>query len=115
MSVGKENLKELPCFVPGEGVQSEDVLGQFSYAPATQTTVVTTTRTVTMNFPPLVMKAPLHLYELDPKQYPLALSPTPKCIKEFKLEVDGTPTTFQEADDTLDTLEQVWSPKMKLF
>ena len=114
MSGVKENTKELPCFTPEEGeedVESEDVLGQFSYAPATQTTVVTTTRTVTTKFPPLVLKAPKHLHELDPKQYPLASSPTPQCIKKINFGVAGRPTTFREADDTLDTLEKVWFPK----
>ena len=92
---------------PPEGIRSEDVLGQFSYAPATQTTVVTTTTTTTTNFPPIMMKAPQHLYDLDPKLYPLASSPTPTSIKKLCFDVDGTPTLFQEADDTLETLEKV--------
>ena len=92
---------------PLEGVRPDDALGQFSYAPATQTTVVTTTTTTTTNFPPILMKAPQHLYDLDPKLYPLASSPTPTSIKKLCFDVDGTPTLFQEADDTLETLEKV--------
>lgn len=92
---------------PLEGIRSDDVLGQFSYAPATQTTVVTTTTTTTTNFPPIMMKAPKHLYDLDPKLYPLASSPTPTSIKKLCFDVDGTPTLFQEADDTLETVEKV--------
>ena len=92
---------------PLEGIRPDDVLGQFSYAPATQTTVVTTTTTTTTNFPPIMMKAPQHLYDLDPKLYPLASSPTPTSIKKLCFDVDGTPTLFQEADDTLETLEKV--------
>lgn len=92
---------------PLEGIRSEDALGQFSYAPATQTTVVTTTTTTTTNFPPIMMKAPQHLYDLDPKLYPLASSPTPTSIKKLCFDVDGTPTLFQEADDTLETLEKL--------
>ena len=95
---------------PLEGIRPEDVLGQFSYAPATQTTVVTTTTTTTTNFPPIMMKAPQHLYDLDPKLYPLASSPTPTSIKKLCFDVDGTPTLFQEADDTLETLEKVCEP-----
>ena len=95
---------------PLEAIQPDDVLGQFSYAPATQTTVVTTTTTTTTNFPPIMMKAPKHLYDLDPKLYPLASSPTPTSIKKLCFDVDGTPTLFQEADDTLETLEKVCEP-----
>ena len=92
---------------PLENIRPEDVLGQFSYAPATQTTTVVTTTTTTTNFPPLRMKAPQHLYDLDPKLYPLAASPTPYSIKKLCFDVDGRPTLFQEADDTLQTLEEV--------
>lgn len=104
-SAGQTMQKE--AIQPLEGISSEDVLGQFSYAPATQTTVVTTTTTTTTNFPPIMMKAPQHLYDLDPKLYPLASSPTPTSIKKLCFDVDGTPTLFQEADDTLETLEKV--------
>lgn len=92
---------------PLEGIRPDDVLGQLSYAPATQTTVVTTTTTTTTNFPPILMKAPQHLHDLDPKLYPLASSPTPTSIKRLCFDVNGTPTMFQEADDTLETLEKV--------
>ena len=100
---------------PLEGIRPEDVLGQFSYAPATQTTVVTTTTTTTTNFPPIMMKAPQHLYDLDPKLYPLASSPTPTSIKKLCFDVDGTPTLFQEADDTLETLEKVCEHMIRLW
>ena len=100
---------------PLEGIRPEDVLGQFSYAPATQTTVVTTTTTTTTNFPPIMMKAPQHLYDLDPKLYPLASSPTPTSIKKLCFDVDGTPTLFQEADDTLETLEKVCEHMITLW
>lgn len=86
---------------------ADDMLGQFSFAPATQTTIVTTTTTTTTSFPPLMIKAPHHLHELDPKMYPLASSPTPKSIKRFCFDVGGRPTFFSEADDTRDTLEEV--------
>ncbi|KAG8531013.1 uncharacterized protein KY384_004370 [Bacidia gigantensis] len=91
-----------------------DTIGQFSYGPATQTTVVTTTTTTTTKFPPLVLRAPRHLKELDPKLYPLAASPTPRSIRKLVFEVDGQPTTFQEADDTLQTVEQLRKQKKAL-
>ena len=90
-----------------QGPSSDDMLGQFSFAPATQTTVVTTTTTTTTSFPPLVIKAPHHLHELDSKLYPLASSPTPKSIKNFHFNVAGRPTFFSEAEDTLDSLQEV--------
>jgi hypothetical protein len=85
----------------------EDVLGQFSHAPATQTTTVVTTTTTITNLSPLWMKAPQHLYYLDQKLVLFAASPTPYPIKELCFDVDGRPTLFQEADKTLQTLEEV--------
>lgn len=84
-------------------------LGQLSYAPTTQTTVVTTTTTTTTSFPPLVLNAPRHLHERDPKQYPLAASPTPQAIKEFSFITGGKQARFREADDAQNTLEKVCS------
>jgi hypothetical protein len=84
-------------------------LGQLSYAPATQTTVVTTTTTTTTSFPPLILRAPKHLYDRDPKQYPLAASPTPAAIRDFTFDVNGKPACFREADDLEGSLQQVCS------
>lgn len=92
---------------PLDSIRPNDVLGQLSYAPATQTTVVTTVTRTTTEFPPLMMKAPQHLYDLDPKLYPLASSPTPQSIKKLCFDLEGRPTLFQEADDTLLRLEEV--------
>ena len=83
------------------------VLGQLSYAPTTQTTVVTTTTTTTTKFPPLIMKAPKHLNDLDPKLYPLAGSPTPASIRKFRLNAGGHIALFEEAGDTNKVLEEV--------
>lgn len=102
-----ELASTMPSSQQGLDPSADDMLGQFSFAPATQTTIVTTTTTTTTSFPPLVMKAPHHLNELDPKMYPLASSPTPKSIKRLCFDVGGRPTFFSEADDTRDTLEEV--------
>lgn len=88
-------------------ISSKDTVGQFSYGPATQTTVVTTTTTTTTEFPPLMLRAPRNLNELDPKTYPLAASPTPNTIQKLVFQVDGKPTSFQEAEDTLQTIQKV--------
>ncbi|KAF2136997.1 uncharacterized protein K452DRAFT_236572 [Aplosporella prunicola CBS 121167] len=74
-------------------------LGQLSYAPTTQTTVVTTTTTTTTSFPPLILNAPRHLHERDPKLYPLAAAPTPHSIREFEFDIEGKSARFCEADD----------------
>ena len=80
-------------------ITASNVFGQFSFAPATKTTVVTTTTTTTMSFPPLVMKAPLNLHELDSKLYPLAANPTPQSMKRLYMDMGGKPIIFQETDD----------------
>ncbi len=90
-----------------KALHTDAVLGQFSFAPATQTTVVTTTTTTTTSFPPLVMKAPTHLYRLDPKMYPLAASPTPQALKKLSFEAGGRQTLFQEAENASQTLRTV--------
>lgn len=87
---------------------SDDVLGQFSFGPATQTTVVTTTTTTTTSFPPLKIKAPSHLHELDPKVYPLASTPTPQSLKRFCFDVNGRPTVFKEAGNAVAAFEEVY-------
>ena len=114
-AMSNRQTKQKESLQPLEGIRPDDVLGQFSYAPATQTTVVTTTTTTTTNFPPILMKAPQHLFDLDPKLYPLASSPTPISIKKLCFDVDGTPTLFQEADNTLQTLEKVCNFKRYIW
>jgi len=92
---------EVPA-VPPHGV-----LGQFSYAPATHTTVVTTTTTTTTTFPPFSVSAPKGLLELDPEQYPLAHKPTPSVVKKVAFKVDGKSAYFEEAEDTELRVRQV--------
>ncbi|CEN59370.1 Putative Cell division control protein 4 [Aspergillus calidoustus] len=82
-------------------------IGQFSFAPATQTTVVTTTTTTTTTFPPLFIKPPRAIRELDPKVYPLASSPTPSTLRNIKFELGGKPVVFSEPDDTAGTLAEI--------
>ncbi|ETI20318.1 hypothetical protein G647_08352 [Cladophialophora carrionii CBS 160.54] len=82
------------------------LLGQFSFAPATQTTVVTTTTTTTTKFPPLRMRQPRRMQDLDLKQYPLAATPTPPSLKKIHFEIGGKQSIFHEAEDTTLALEQ---------
>ncbi|KAI4196199.1 MAG: hypothetical protein LQ346_003277 [Caloplaca aetnensis] len=84
----------------------DDVLGQFSFAPATQTTVVTTTTTTTTNFPPLVIKQPRNVQDLDPVQFPLANIRTPELLKNQSFTIGDRKVAFHEADDAASTLDE---------
>jgi hypothetical protein len=94
-------------FEPEQHHPAGMVLGEFSFAPTTETTVYTTKVVKTINFPPLVMKGPKHLHDLDPKMYPLAASPTPSALKKFCFDVDGKPTVFREAQNPEAALQEV--------
>ncbi|KAJ5296059.1 hypothetical protein PENANT_c021G03317 [Penicillium antarcticum] len=79
---------------------SDAALGQFSFAPATRTTVVTTTTTTTTSFPPLVIKPPRSVKDLDTRQYPLASAPTPASLRNLKFKIGDRPIVFNEPEDT---------------
>ncbi|KAF2215130.1 hypothetical protein CERZMDRAFT_109906 [Cercospora zeae-maydis SCOH1-5] len=81
-------------------------MAQMSFGPATQQTVTTVTTTTTVSLPPLVMKPPKDLYDRDPKQYPLAFTPTPSSIKRFCFDVNGRPTVFHESEDPTETMRR---------
>lgn len=93
--------------------REEDVLppdstvGQFSFAPTTQTTVVTTTTTTTTNFSPFVMRAPRCVHSLDPKIYPLASAPTPESLKDIRFDVGGQSIIFREPEDAQGAVAEV--------
>ncbi|KAM3416648.1 Cell division control protein 4 [Cercospora zeina] len=81
-------------------------MAQMSFGPATQQTVTTVTTTTTVSLPPLVMKPPKDLYDRDPKQYPLAFTPTPSSIKRFCFDINGRPTVFHESEDPTETMRR---------
>ena len=96
------------CGEKTEGyVPSNSTIGQFSFAPTTQTTVVTTTTTTTTNFPPFVMPAPQGSQTLDPKLYPLASTPTPASIRDIRFSIGGKSIIFNEPEDILNALDEV--------
>lgn len=88
-------------------VAPNDTLGQFSFAPATHTTVVTTTTTTTTRFPPLVIQGPRNVEHLDPLLYPLAKLRTPEPLKKVHFTVGDQTVVFQEADNAAITLNEV--------
>lgn len=81
-------------------------LAQLTFGPATQQTVVTTTTTTMVSLPPLIIQPPKDLYERDPKQFPLAFSPTPHSIKRFCFDVNGRPTMLHEVENVEETLHR---------
>ncbi|KAL8734672.1 MAG: hypothetical protein Q9166_001328 [cf. Caloplaca sp. 2 TL-2023] len=80
-------------------IAGDDTVGQFSLAPATQTTVVTTTTTTTVSFPPVVIKEPRNVQDLDPVDYPLARLPTPASLRNVQFTIGDQSAIFRQADD----------------
>ncbi|KAL8884439.1 MAG: hypothetical protein Q9215_007513 [Flavoplaca cf. flavocitrina] len=87
-------------------IAPNDFLGQMSLAPATQTTVVTTTTTTTTEFPPLVIKAPRNIHNLDPVVYPLARLQTPASLRHVQFSIGDQTAVLKEADDTIKTANE---------
>jgi len=85
----------------------QSIVGQFAFAPTTQTTIVTTTTTTTTSFPPLIFRPPRNLLRLDPKDYPLAATPTPQAIKRFCFDMNGIPTLYRESENAQEALINV--------
>lgn len=90
-----------------EAMDPYATIGQFSYAPATKTTVVTTTYTTTTTFPPMCINAPGNLSGRDPKEYPLAHTQAPESIRKFYFESGGELACFEEANAVSDKVHEV--------
>jgi F-box and WD-40 domain protein CDC4 len=92
------------------GQGPSNALGQFSFAPTTRTTVVTTTTTTTTSFPPLSIKPPRAVRDLDARQYPLAATPTPAVLKNLKFKIGDKSIVFNEPDDSASVATEVSIP-----
>ena len=99
--------ESLPNTVHTDTVDPYATLGQFSFAPATKTTVVTTTYTTTTTFPPMCINAPGSLSERDPKEYPLAHTQAPDSIRKIYFESGGELACFEEANNVPDKAQEV--------
>ncbi|KAJ5344568.1 hypothetical protein N7452_002572 [Penicillium brevicompactum] len=88
----------------------DTAIGQFSFAPTTRTTVVTTTTTTTTSFPPLTIKPPRAVKDLDTRQYPLASSPTPAALRNLKFKIGDKSIVFHEPEDTPTATAEVRYP-----
>jgi F-box and WD-40 domain protein CDC4 len=93
--------------VHNDAVDPYTTMGQFSFAPATKTTVVTTTYTTTTTFPPLCVNAPGSLGGRDPKEYPLAHVQAPESIRKIYFEAGGELACFEEADAASNKVQEV--------
>lgn len=111
----EENMPSMPPPAPREATTTttthtmppqHSTVARMSFGPATQQTVTTVTTTTTVSLPPLVMKPPKDLFERDPKQYPLAFSPTPNYLRRFCADVNGKPISFQEEEDAQETVRK---------
>lgn len=89
-------------------------VAQLSFGPATQQTVTTVTTTTTVSLPPLIMRPPKDLFDRDPKQYPLAFTPTPSYLKRFCADLNGNPIRFQEEEDARETVRKYRELQAKL-
>jgi F-box and WD-40 domain protein CDC4 len=53
------------------------------------------------------MKPPRNLNELDPKEFPLAATPTPSNLKRLCFDLNGKRTHFRETDDPEQSVREV--------
>jgi F-box and WD-40 domain protein CDC4 len=90
-----------------EAVDPYATMGQFSFAPATKTTVVTTTYTTTTTFPPMCVNAPGSLGGRDPKEFPLAHVQAPESIRKIYFDAGGELACFEEADAASNKVQEV--------
>lgn len=82
-------------------------MGQFSFAPATKTTVVTTTYTTTTTFPPMCVNNAGSLSERDPNIFPLAHVRAPESIRKIYFDAGGEMACFEEADAASNKVQEV--------
>lgn len=61
---------------------------QFEIAQCVETKTITTTTTTKRSFPPIFIRQPRRLENLDTKEYPLAQGPTPLDLRKFTLELN---------------------------
>lgn len=110
----EQALTTIPDMSPYNMPPQQSTVAQLSFGPATQQTVTTVTTTTTISLPPLIMKPPNRLEERDPKQYPLAFSPTPSHLKRFCTDVHGRPIQFHEEEDPQETVRKFYAKQAEI-
>ena len=110
----EQALTTIPGISQHSMPHQQSTVAQLSFGPATQQTVTTVTTTTTICLPPLVMKPPKQLEERDPKQYPLAFSPTPSNLKRFCTDIHGRPIRFQEEENPQETVRKYYARQAEI-
>lgn len=78
-----------------EGSQNRSRRFQLEVSECVETKTVTTTTRLTRKFPHVFVRDPVPLENLDTKEYPLAMKPTPPELIQFSYNMPGT----NEAED----------------
>lgn len=79
-----------------EGSQNGARRYQLEVSECVETKTITTTTRLTRKFPQVFVRDPVPLENLDTKEYPLAMKPTPPELAQFSYTL---PTTSQTDDD----------------
>lgn len=83
-----------------EGAQNRSRHFQLEVSECVETKTVTTTTRLTRKFPHVFVRDPIPLENLDTKEYPLAMKPTPPELIQFSLNVpdQGDTEEVQESE-----------------
>lgn len=84
-----------------EGPQSGSRRFQLEVSECVETKTVTTTTRLTRKFPHVFVRDPIPLENLDTKEYPLAMKPTPPELIQFSYNLPGDhePSQHDDQDD----------------
>lgn len=82
-----------------EGSQNRARRFQLEVSECVETKTVTTTTRLTRKFPQVFVRDPVPLENLDTKEYPLAMKPTPPELIQFSYNMPGAQETDDEGED----------------
>jgi F-box and WD-40 domain protein CDC4 len=82
-----------------EGSQNRSRRFQLEVSECVETKTVTTTTRLTRKFPQVFVRDPVPLENLDTKEYPLAMKPTPPELIRFSYNMPSALETDDEAED----------------
>lgn len=82
-----------------EGTQNRSRRFQLEVSECVETKTVTTTTRLTRKFPQVFVRDPVPLENLDTKEYPLAMKPTPPELIRFSYNMPSAIETDDEVED----------------
>ncbi|RSL72186.1 hypothetical protein CEP53_001156 [Fusarium sp. AF-6] len=82
-----------------EGSQNRSRRFQLEVSECVETKTVTTTTRLTRKFPHVFVRDPVPLENLDTKEYPLAMKPTPPELIQFSYNMPGTNETEDDEEE----------------